>query len=118
MHDNYKKISWHKKNVVVIYSQTKSKCNEQNKIVRTPHTVQRVIGWCEITYGSYDYPLRAVYWIPDGWVSTTGFHRYMEAYFCNKDYGDESEWSHVVAIKVVTRKLKAFVFSDKDEGFF
>jgi hypothetical protein len=42
----------------------------------------------------------------------------MEAYFCNKDYGDESEWSHVVAIKVVTRKLKAFVFSDKDEGFF
>ena len=53
------------------------------------------------------------------WVSKYHrFHRYMEAYFCNKDYGDESEWSHVVAIKVVTRKLKAFVFSDKDEGFF
>ena len=45
-------------------------------------------------------------------VRDTGFHRYMETYFCKMDCGDEVERSHFVAIKVVTRKHRAFVFSE------
>ncbi len=80
--------------------------------MRTSHTVQRLVGWCETRYGSFDYPLRAVRSIPSWSVGATGFHRYMETYFCKIDCGDEVERSHFVAIKVVTRKHRAFVFSE------
>jgi len=46
--------------------QTKSKCKEQNTIVKD-RILQRAAGWCETVYVLDDYPLRAVRWIPWSW---------------------------------------------------
>ena len=39
---------------------TKSKCNEQNTIIKKG-VFQRAVGWCETVYVFSDYPLRAVH---------------------------------------------------------
>lgn len=43
-----------------MYLLTKSKCKEQNKVIRKKY-LQRVAGWCEAMVGFGDYPLRAVH---------------------------------------------------------